>query len=87
MVAVMIRRVMIRAGEGLVVDDETFHQVSWPQITISVAANSDPKICIDKYGSVVLVEDDMSSNQIRRLLKLPESMVSDRYYCSCVACR
>ena len=82
----MIRRVMIRAGEGVVVDGGLINHVSWPQITISVAASSRPKICIDRDGSVVLVEDDMSPDQIRRLLKLPESKGSDLFYCSCVAC-
>jgi len=82
----MIKRVMIRAGKGVVVDGDLINKVSWPQLTISVAADSNPKICIDLHSNIVLVDDSMSPIQQRRLLKLPDSLISDRYYCSCVAC-
>jgi len=87
MVAVMIKRVMIRAGEGRIIGDGIVTVVEWPQLMISVASNSKPNICINHHANPVLVEDDMSPDQTRRLIKLPESMVSDRYHCSCVACR
>lgn len=82
----MIKRVMIKAGEGAVIDGDLINHVSWSQLTISVASDSKPKICIDINSNVVLVEDDMSPDQIRRLLVLPESMIKDLYHCNCVAC-
>ena len=82
----MIKRVRIKAGEGRILGHTLTTAVKWPDLTVSVAADSNPHICINRHANPVLIEGDMSPDQCRRLIKLPPSMCRDHYMCDCVAC-